>query len=141
MHPEPIESTNHNNNDADSSIPASPIQHGYLHQDDQVSYGDCSECSESVISDDSRFASLEPDASDLEWRLRGLNIRAKGDHPFSPGRRIFEYENARINKTPKRALGFKVVKSTSSDGCGPDILGFPNGSSVPRSPWLSPCHP
>lgn len=138
MQSEPIERINHNNNTTDSSIPASPIQHGYLHQDDQVSDGDCSECSGSVISDDSRFASLEPDADDLEWRLRGLNVRAKGDHPFSPGRRIFEYENARINRTPKRALGFKVVKSTSSDGSGPDILGFPNGSSVPGFRRIGP---
>lgn len=65
----------------------------------------------------------------LEDRLRRLSIcdqSSTGRLPLA-GRRITEYENALTPSIPRQALGFKVIKRTSSETAGVNLDDFPNG--------------
>lgn len=65
----------------------------------------------------------------LEDRLRRLNVcdqSSPGRFPLA-GQRIAEYENALTPSVPKQALGFKVIKRTSSESAGVNLYDFPNG--------------
>lgn len=122
MQSEPLESDQQSAQLSTTSIPSSPIQHGYHYHDSQDSPRAPSEC-----SDDARGDAIANDAANLARLLHGLNLRANGEHAFVHGQRISEYENASLSNTPKKAFGFRVVKSATSDGVGPNILNFPNG--------------
>lgn len=123
MQSEPLESDQQPAHLPNTSIPSSPFQHGYQHHDSEDSPRAPSEC-----SDDVRGDAIANDAADLARLLHGLSLRAaNGDHPFVHGQRISEYENSSLSNTPKKALGFRLVKSATSDGTGPHILDFPNG--------------
>ncbi|KAI1153210.1 hypothetical protein F4825DRAFT_415954 [Nemania diffusa] len=64
----------------------------------------------------------------LEDRLRRLSIcdqSSTGRLPLA-GRRITEYENALTPSIPRQALGFKVIKRTSSETAGVNLDDFPN---------------
>lgn len=70
------------------------------------------------------------DADLLDEELRRLSV---GHHsavqPFAPGQRISEYENAMTPPTPKKALGFKVIKRSETPSNGVQLEDFPNGAS------------
>jgi len=67
------------------------------------------------------------DADLLDEELRRLSL---GHHsavqPFAPGQRISEYENAMTPPTPKKALGFKVIKRSETPSDGVQLEDFPN---------------
>ncbi|KAI5463127.1 hypothetical protein BGZ63DRAFT_352549 [Mariannaea sp. PMI_226] len=103
-------------------------QHGPLHRDRdglrRVFHGDSSGGS-SRLGHEARRRSHNNavDAEMLDQELRGLNL---DDRAFVPGHRISEYENAMTPPTPKRALGFKVIKRSDTPSDGVQLLDFPN---------------
>lgn len=115
-------------------------QHGCLHHDPSGSALDS-------LQQQDRPGSLSPqpargnvagssiaegvDPEFLEERLRGLNISGPLDteRPLPPGQRISEYENALAPSTPRKPLGFKVVRRSDTPSSGALLSDFPNGMS------------
>lgn len=78
---------------------------------------------------DGRRDSLDGvDADRLDEKLRGLSLRegSGGRRRPAAGQRIFDYENALTPPTPRRAMGFKVIKRSDSSN-GVQLTDFPNG--------------
>ncbi|KAJ9154806.1 F-box/WD repeat-containing protein pof10 [Pleurostoma richardsiae] len=69
-------------------------------------------------------------AGQLKERLRRLSGHNphSPDHPKAavPGQRVSEYENAISPSTPRRALGFKVVRRAEPPSDGVQLTDFPN---------------
>ena len=124
-------------------LPNTSLQHGCLLHDPRGSSRDS-------LRQGERFGSLSPqsvrdDATDssfvvegvngdsLEERLRGLNVSAA---PSAVGRsalfgqRISDYENALASSTPRKVMGFKVVKRADTPSDGIQLYDFPNGMSL-----------
>ncbi|KAK7754082.1 hypothetical protein SLS62_003928 [Diatrype stigma] len=76
----------------------------------------------------SGFLAEGVDSESLEERLRGLNDSTPLDagSPLLPGKRIFEYENALAPSTPRKALGFKVIRRDDAPSSGVLLSDFPN---------------
>ncbi|KAF4949350.1 hypothetical protein FSARC_13500, partial [Fusarium sarcochroum] len=115
--------------DNPSKTPSS--QHGPLHRDPsglrRVRSGDSSgaePCSAPAIRRDSGH-DVDADILDEELRRLSLGPHSAG-RPSAPGQRIAEYENAMTPPTPKKALGFKVIKRSESPSDGVQLEDFPN---------------
>jgi hypothetical protein len=66
----------------------------------------------------------------LDEELRRLSLEHHSAvQPSAPGQRISEYENAMTPPTPKKVLGFKVIKRSESPSGGVQLEDFPNGAS------------
>ncbi|RGP65042.1 hypothetical protein FLONG3_9377 [Fusarium longipes] len=115
----------------DNPSKASPSQHGPLHHVSsglrRVYSGDSSGVdtgSAPVLHQDSGH---DVDADLLDEELRRLSL---GHHstiqPSAPGQRISEYENAMTPPTPKKAMGFKVIKRSETPSTGVQLEDFPN---------------
>lgn len=86
---------------------------------------------------------LEPggDAADgihahqLDEKLRGLNVRSLDSHRRSSarGQRVSDYENTLTPRTPRHALGFRVIKRRDPSSEGVQLSDFPNGLSGPNA--------
>jgi hypothetical protein len=73
------------------------------------------------------------DADLLDEELRRLSLGHYSTvQPSAPGQRISEYENAMTPPTPKKALGFKVIKRSETPSNGVQLEDFPNGASCNR---------
>lgn len=132
MQSEPIETLNRSESFTSSTTSFSSIQHGSSHYDIHDLHRAPSERSSSFLSESGRSESISSDDARLESRGGSLSWQFVNGVPFTPGQRISEYENAMIQQTPKRALGFKIVKSAHSDNSsGVNILDFPNGTQTP----------
>lgn len=108
----------------------SSSQHGPLHPDSNglrrvPSAGSSGGSQRSGLS--SRYGSHDDvDVELLDEELRGLSL---GNGTPAPGHRISEYENAMTPPTPRRALGFKVIKRSETLSDGVKLADFPNGAS------------
>ncbi|WXC63992.1 hypothetical protein SNK03_009796 [Fusarium graminearum] len=72
-------------------------------------------------------SSHDVDADLLDEELRRLSLRHHSSaQPSAPGQRISEYENAMTPPTPKKALGFKVIKRFDVPSGGVLLEDFPN---------------
>ncbi|KAJ4270384.1 hypothetical protein NW762_002064 [Fusarium torreyae] len=108
-----------------------PSQHGPLYRDPsglrRVRSGDSSgaePCSALAIRRDSGH-DVDADLLDEELRRLSLGPHSAG-RPSAPGQRIAEYENAMTPPTPKKALGFKVIKRSETPSDGVQLEDFPN---------------
>ncbi|KAK7432652.1 hypothetical protein QQZ08_000861 [Neonectria magnoliae] len=108
---------------------ASSSQHGHLHPDSDglcrvPSPGSSGGSQRPGLS--SRCSShddVDVDVDLLDEELRGLNLSRGAP---APGHRISEYESAMTPPTPKRALGFKVIKRSETLSDGVKLADFPN---------------
>lgn len=117
-------------------------QHGFFHHDpsgsalaldprqQQARLGSLSPQSARIGATSGSFTE-GVDSESLEERLRGLNHSASLDagSPPLPGKRISEYENALAPSTPRKALGFKVIRRDDALASGVLLSEFPNGMS------------
>ncbi|KAF7546901.1 hypothetical protein G7Z17_g8112 [Cylindrodendrum hubeiense] len=108
-----------------STTPSS--QHGPIHRDPnglhRIRSGGSSGGSQNPGSASRRDSHDDVDVELLDEELRGLSL---GGHDPAPGYRISEYENAMTPPTPKRALGFKVIKRSEPLSDGLQLEEFPN---------------
>jgi hypothetical protein len=121
----------------DNPVKTPSSQHGPLHHVPsglrRVYSGDSSGADTGSAPALHQDSSHDVDADLLDEELRRLSLRHHSSaQPSAPGQRISEYENAMTPPTPKKALGFKVIKrfETSSDGVL--LEDFPNGASCNR---------
>ncbi|KAL3590245.1 hypothetical protein FPOAC2_12432 [Fusarium poae] len=119
------ESLEHTNSliQRDNPVKTPSSQHGPLHHVPsglrRVYSGDSSGADTGSAPALHQDSSHDVDADLLDEELRRLSLRHHSSaQPSAPGQRISEYENAMTPPTPKKALGFKVIKrfETSSDG-------------------------
>ncbi len=116
------------------------LQHGCLHHDpsgpaldslqQQLHLGSLSPQSVRAGATSGSFTDgVNPEF--LEERLRRLNVSVSSDIGRSslPGQRISEYEKALAPSTPRKALGFKVVRRPDTPSDGVQLSDFPNGTS------------
>ncbi|RYO81057.1 hypothetical protein DL766_010370 [Monosporascus sp. MC13-8B] len=128
----PSETLENLQNRTDTHLTGFSIQHGCLHHNPSGSALDSLQRQE-------RFGSLSPqsvrdplahgvDPDFLDERLRGLNVPAPSStgRPAPRGQRISEYENALALSTPRKALGFTVVKRADAESGGFQLSDFPN---------------
>lgn len=109
-------------------------QHGPLHHDPsglhRVCSGDSSGADPGSVPALRRDSGHDVDADLLDEELRRLSFEHHSAvQPSAPGQRISEYENAMTPPTPKKALGFKVIKRSESPPGGVQLEDFPNGAS------------
>ncbi|KAF5023518.1 hypothetical protein F66182_4430 [Fusarium sp. NRRL 66182] len=108
-----------------------PSQHGPLHREPsdrlRVCSGDSSGAEPSSAPAIRRDSGHDVDADLLDEELRRLSLGPQSaDRPSAPGQRIAEYENAMTPPTPKKALGFKVIKRSETPSDGVQLADFPN---------------
>ncbi|RYP18763.1 hypothetical protein DL767_009763 [Monosporascus sp. MG133] len=128
----PSETLQNVQNRTNTHLTGFSIQHGYLHHNPSGSALDS-------LQQQERFGSLSsqsvrdyladgvnPDS--LDERLRGLNVPTPSStgQPTLRGQRISEYENALALSTPRKALGFTVVKRAGTESGGIQLSDFPN---------------
>ncbi|KAI6748607.1 hypothetical protein HG530_015380 [Fusarium avenaceum] len=106
-------------------------QHGPLHHDPsglhRVCSGDSSGADPGSVPALRRDSGHDVDADLLDEELRRLSFEHHSAvQPSAPGQRISEYENAMTPPTPKKALGFKVIKRSESPPGGVQLEDFPN---------------
>lgn len=106
---------------------SSSSQHGPIHREpnglDRLRPGGSSGGSQYSSPASQRDSHHDVDVELLDEELRGLSM---GEHAPAPGYRISEYENAMTPPTPKRALGFKVIKRSEPLSDGVQLEDFPN---------------
>ncbi|KAF5577547.1 f-box wd-repeat pof10, partial [Fusarium pseudocircinatum] len=130
MQQEPLENTEHLIH-RDNPYKTTISQHGPLHHDPRgllrVYSGDSSG-TEPGSAPALRYASgHDVDADLLDEELRRLSLGHRSTlRPSAPGQRISEYENAMTPPTPKKALGFKVIKRSETPSDGVQLEDFPN---------------
>ncbi|KAF4442526.1 hypothetical protein F53441_11724 [Fusarium austroafricanum] len=132
MQQEPLENPEpliHRDNPSKTAI----SQHGPLHHDPRglrrVYSGDSSGADPgSAPAPAFRCASgHDVDAELLDEELCRLSLGYRpAVRPSAPGQRISEYENAMTPPTPKKALGFKVIKRSETPSDGVQLEDFPN---------------
>ncbi|KAF4998875.1 hypothetical protein FDECE_11688 [Fusarium decemcellulare] len=117
----------------DNPSSTSSSQHGPLHHDSndlrRARSGDSSVAELRSVSEIRRGSGHDVDADLLDEELRRLSLapHEAGRTPqLAPGQRISEYENAMTPPTPKKAMGFKVIKRTESPSDGVQLTDFPN---------------
>lgn len=85
-----------------------------------------------------RDSAYDIDANLLDEELRRLSLDSLPTGPFTTaGQRISEYENAMTPPTPKKALGFKIIKRSETSPDGIQLTDFPNGMSLHSVPLRS----
>jgi hypothetical protein len=118
----------------DNPYKTSLSQHGPLHHDPRglrrVYSGDSSGAEPGSALALRRPSGHDVDADLLDEELRRLSLGHRSTvRPSAPGHRISEYENAMTPPTPKKALGFKVIKRSETPSDGVQLEDFPNGAS------------
>ncbi|PCD43672.1 hypothetical protein AU210_002762 [Fusarium oxysporum f. sp. radicis-cucumerinum] len=130
MQQEPLENTEHLIH-RDNPYKTSLSQHGPLHHDPRglrrVYSGDSSGAEPGSALALRRPSGHDVDADLLDEELRRLSLGHRSTvRPSAPGQRISEYENAMTPPTPKKALGFKVIKRSETPSDGVQLEEFPN---------------
>ncbi|KAF9770466.1 hypothetical protein IL306_011993 [Fusarium sp. DS 682] len=115
----------------DNPYKTSLSQHGPLHHDlrdlRQVYSGDSSGAEPGSAPALRRASGHDVDADLLDEELRRLSLGHRSVlRSSAPGQRIAEYENAMTPPTPKKALGFKVIKRSETPSDGVQLEDFPN---------------
>ncbi|KAM5348310.1 hypothetical protein ACJ41O_008134 [Fusarium nematophilum] len=115
----------------DNPFPNPRSQHGPLHRDpsglSRARSGDSSVPEQRSASASQRDYGQDVDADLLDEELRRLSLGARpGGRPPAAGQRISEYENAMTPPTPKKALGFKVIRRSDRPSDGAQLTDFPN---------------
>lgn len=121
----------------DNPSKTSSSQHGPLHHVPnglrQVYSGDSSGVDPGSAPALRQDSGHDVDADLLNEELRRLSLRHHSTaQPPAPGQRISEYENAMTPPTPKKALGFKIIKRSETPSNGVHLEDFPNGASCNR---------
>ncbi|KAF4444884.1 f-box wd-repeat pof10 [Fusarium acutatum] len=130
MQQEPLENTEHLIH-RDNPYKTSISQHGPLHHDLRgllrVYSGDSSGTEPGSAPVLRCVSGHDVDADLLDEELRRLSLGHRSTfRPSAPGQRISEYENAMTPPTPKKALGFKVIKRSETPSDGVQLEDFPN---------------
>ncbi|RYP54652.1 hypothetical protein DL768_000588 [Monosporascus sp. mg162] len=128
----PSETLQNIQNRSNTHLTGFSIQHGCLHHNPSGSALDS-------LQQQERFGSLSPQSvrhyladgvnpDFLDERLRGLNVPAPSStgQPTLRGQRISEYENALALSTPRKTLGFTVVRRADTESGGTQLSDFPN---------------
>ncbi|KAF5666056.1 f-box WD-repeat protein [Fusarium heterosporum] len=115
----------------DNPLETQSTQHGSLRNDPsglrRVYSGDSGGAEPGSAPALRRDSGHDVDADLLQEELRRLSLEHHSIvQPLAPGQRISEYENAMTPPTPKKALGFKVIKRSESPSGGAQLEDFPN---------------
>ncbi|KAF4344602.1 f-box wd-repeat pof10 [Fusarium beomiforme] len=115
----------------DNPFKISLSQHGPLHHNlrglRQVYSEDSSGAEPGSAPALRRASGHDVDTDLLNEELRRLSLGHRSAlRSSAPGQRISEYENAMTPPTPKKALGFKVVKRSETPSNGVQLEDFPN---------------